>query len=300
MLARNSLVLIGLILAMSLAGCSPNDQPGSNGTGDNISLKKDVRTSIEAAALQTCSAAGTSSDVFACESARFDATRRPQLTQDEKNAGILDRLCGHLVVMWAQAEDTGEVWAPAVFEQDRLGWHGLTGWAVQLDADAPVLDKVLWAQKGCGPQEDFAQTQAAVDKKNILPAADVTVLVSEIEHAELQRCITFASSYAGAACNSARLQDVVPALPSLSDRSTGVTKRLCGILIIEFTDTGGENLVFAAPGFFDRGPTSWQASYADSPYNDYSFFDGEMWQAKGCGTVEDFNVLWDRADELDQ
>lgn len=292
MSARYWLILIALLPIVMLTGCWSSGTADPDREDNGLSLKRDVRAQIEDTALQPCMTLGTNPDLYTCQSADFQAMKQPVLTQDEKDAGILDRLCGQLVIQWVQPASAGEIWAPAVFEVDRLGWHGLVGSALHVDTDTPVLGGIEWAKKGCGTQQDFVQTEAALTRKNVVSATEISVLQSEIRSVEMQHCGNYAAGLgtANVVCRAAEVYAATQVMPSLADRLRGVSERVCGIPGWEFVFTGDADVRPEAYPFtasYEKFGSDWRISRVEG-------YDGNAWQAMGCGDREHFEQVADQ------
>ena len=94
-------------------------------------------------------------------STEFDLISTPDLTQDEKDAGALDRHCGTMTISYSVGGEEASQTLFAIFEKDRLGWSGLYGphdEAFFSDEDGEEVrsesQREMWELKGCGRAEE--------------------------------------------------------------------------------------------------------------------------------------------------
>ena len=154
------LLIVVLLMAVLSTACSSDN--ASNGTISSSSMKSGKIDNAEIAAyvLRTCRNAGES-----CDDASFTPIRVVALTQNEKDSGVYQRVCGILAV--AVKETDGEVTSNkglAMFEQDRLGWHGfyLKGSGDVRDEynkQVSSIGRDFWSENGCGTREEYKTVQ---------------------------------------------------------------------------------------------------------------------------------------------
>lgn len=99
-----------------------------------------------------------------CTNIEFKSMNTPELTQEEKDAGVLDRRCGTVTFQYTLDEEDVSETVFAIIEKDRLGWTGLydspfpSVIGLFVDDDGYPIEsprREIWEEKGCGRAEDF-------------------------------------------------------------------------------------------------------------------------------------------------